>query len=198
MVFSVKIMRLSKHIFVDPITGEMPPLRPCDHAECGGEGLYPAPQSPGILRRYYWFCLEHIQEYNRRWDYYRDMGPEDIEASREADRLWNRLKSSKQRLNIDAFLYNRQPKPEAENDIPPAWRDLDLPTLQALRESLKILGLSSPRVPFEIIQKTYKALAKKHHPDQQHTTPEDEEKMKDINAAYAVLRRHRVVFGEIR
>jgi hypothetical protein len=189
------VSRLSKRIFIDPITGEAPPARLCDHEGCGAEGLYPAPQSPGALRRYYWFCLPHVQEYNRRWDFYRDMPEEAIEESREDDRLWNRVRSNRASLNIEDFLSNKQPRTPPESDIPPGWRDLDLPTLQALRESLNILGLSNPRVDFETIQKTYKTLAKKHHPDQQHTTSEDEEKMKDINAAYALLRRHRGVFG---
>ncbi|MFM7621741.1 MAG: J domain-containing protein [Alphaproteobacteria bacterium] len=187
--------RLSKRIFIDPITGEAPPIRLCDHEGCTAEGLYPAPRSPEDLRRYHWFCLPHVQEYNRRWDFYRDMPQEAIETSREDDRLWNRLRSSRASLDVEAFLSGKQSRPATESDIPPAWRDLDLPTLQALRESLSILGLSNPRVDFDTIQKTYKALAKKHHPDQQHTTAEDEDKMKDINAAYALLRRHRMVFG---
>ena len=189
------VTRLSKRIFVDPITGEAPPVRLCDHEGCTAEGLYPAPQSPGDLRRYYWFCLSHVQDYNRRWDFYRDMPEDVIETSREDDRLWNRLRSSRASLNVEEFLYTKQPRNPPESDIPAGWRDLDLPTLQALRESLKILGLANPRVDFDTIQKTYKALAKKHHPDQQHTTAEDEEKMKDINAAYAVLRRNRVAVG---
>ncbi|MFM7631397.1 MAG: J domain-containing protein [Alphaproteobacteria bacterium] len=187
--------RLSKRIFIDPITGEAPPIRLCDHEGCTAEGLYPAPRSPEDLRRYHWFCLPHVQEYNRRWDFYRDMPQEAIETSREDDRLWNRLRSSRASLDVEAFLSGKQSRPATESDIPPAWRDLDLPTLQALRESLSILGLSNPRVDFDTIQKTYKALAKKHHPDQQHTTAEDEDKMKDINAAYALMRRHRMVFG---
>ena len=187
--------RLSKRIFIDPITGEAPPVRLCDHEGCMAEGLYPAPQSPGDLRRYYWFCLPHVQAYNRQWDFYRDMPQEAIETSREDDRLWNRLRSGRASLNVESFLYQKQPRPVPDTDIPPRWRDLDLPTLQALRDRLSILGLSNPRVDFDTIQKTYKTLAKQHHPDQQHTTPTDEDRMKDINAAYAVLRRHRGVFG---
>ena len=58
----------------------MPPnIRRCDHPECGEEGKFPAPQSRQKLREYYWFCLDHVRDYNRKWDYYAGMKPEEIE-----------------------------------------------------------------------------------------------------------------------
>lgn len=48
----------------------------------------------------------------------------------------------------------------------------------------------SPNASHEVIEKAYKVLAKKYHPDLQQT-PQDkkiaEEKMKDLNEAYAIL-----------
>ncbi|MDI9350352.1 MAG: hypothetical protein QM537_10175 [Candidatus Symbiobacter sp.] len=62
----------------------------CDHPECHEEGKYPAPQSRDKLRDYYWFCLEHVREYNRKWDYYAGMKPEEIELALVSDMTWNR------------------------------------------------------------------------------------------------------------
>ena len=44
--------------------------RKCDKYGCSKEGHYRAPKSPGNLREYYYFCLEHIREYNKSWDYF--------------------------------------------------------------------------------------------------------------------------------
>ncbi|MCX8506165.1 MAG: molecular chaperone DnaJ [Alphaproteobacteria bacterium] len=69
----------------------MPPnIRRCDHPECGEEGKFPAPQSRQRLREYYWFCLDHVRDYNRKWDYYAGMKPEEIELELISDITWNR------------------------------------------------------------------------------------------------------------
>ena len=35
----------------------------CDHPGCNKRGEYRAPKDRK-LKEYYWFCLEHVQEYN--------------------------------------------------------------------------------------------------------------------------------------
>jgi hypothetical protein len=42
----------------------------CQHAGCGEAALYRAPRSRSNLRDYLWFCLEHVRDYNKRWDYF--------------------------------------------------------------------------------------------------------------------------------
>ena len=69
----------------------MPPnIRRCDHPECEEEGKFPAPQSRQKIREYYWFCLDHVRDYNRKWDYYAGMNPEEIELELISDITWNR------------------------------------------------------------------------------------------------------------
>ena len=45
--------------------------RKCDHEGCNKAGIYRAPKDKK-LKEYYWFCLEHVQEYNAKWNYYAD------------------------------------------------------------------------------------------------------------------------------
>jgi len=33
-------------------------------------------QIPAAAAEYYWFCLEHVREYNQAWDYFKGMNPE--------------------------------------------------------------------------------------------------------------------------
>ena len=67
-----------------------PNFRRCDHHLCEEEGKFPAPQSRHKIREYYWFCLDHVRDYNRKWDYYAGMKPEEIELELISDVTWNR------------------------------------------------------------------------------------------------------------
>ena len=40
----------------------------CDFPGCTKKGEYRAPKDK-TLKDYYWFCLEHVTEYNANWNY---------------------------------------------------------------------------------------------------------------------------------
>src|SRR5258708_20034110 len=54
--------------------------RLCDHPGCAGTGDYRAPRSRDRLDMFYWFCLDHVPDYNARWNYYAGMSASEIEA----------------------------------------------------------------------------------------------------------------------
>ena len=64
--------------------------RPCDHSGCEHLGAYRAPRSRASLRQYYYFCLDHVREYNAAWDYFRGMSATEIERLRRADVVGDR------------------------------------------------------------------------------------------------------------
>ena len=33
-------------------------------------GQYRAPKSPDVLDDYYWFCRDHVREYNLKWNFF--------------------------------------------------------------------------------------------------------------------------------
>ena len=41
----------------------------CDHPGCAAPAIHRAPKARNRLNDYYWFCLDHIREYNRSWNY---------------------------------------------------------------------------------------------------------------------------------
>ncbi len=53
-------------------------IRCCDMPGCNAEAGYRAPKDRS-LGDYYNFCLEHIQEYNRAWDYFSGMSSIEVE-----------------------------------------------------------------------------------------------------------------------
>ena len=65
-------------------------VRVCDAPGCKEEGLYPAPKSRRRVNERYHFCLEHVREYNKAWNYFSGWTEEELEAQNRADRTWER------------------------------------------------------------------------------------------------------------
>ena len=65
------------------------PFRPCDYPGCPECGAYKAPKDRR-LQDYYWFCLKHVQEYNKKWDFLAGLSPDQIEAQLQNDVTWQR------------------------------------------------------------------------------------------------------------
>lgn len=162
----------------------------CDHPGCTRAGEYRAPRSRQELNRYYWFCLDHVRAYNASWDFYKGMSPGQIEAALRADTSWqrptwplgqlggmaDRLEDAIRHDPLGALIGARAPR-AATPDVPPE-----------LREPLSILGLGWP-LTIDELKTRYKQLAKRHHPDANNGDRGAEERLKDINLAYAMIRK---------
>ena len=59
-------------------------------AGCLHEGEFRAPRGRNELHSYYWFCLDHVREYNASWNYYAGMTEAEVEAAIRADTTWQR------------------------------------------------------------------------------------------------------------
>ena len=155
-------------------------VRLCDNPGCQLEGEFKAPKSPHNLREYFWFCLEHVREYNKSWDFYKDMPPEEIEKSRISAMTWDRptwpMGWHKLDLNFTfaADLDSARPKPQR---VP-----------KELKDALSELNLPFPTT-WDEVKKQYKKLVKDHHPDKHGGSKDAEDKLKKINQAYAVLKK---------
>ena len=177
-----------------PEEPEAPP-RPCEHPGCLLAGEYRAPRDRMHLNQYRWFCLEHVRAYNRAWDYYKGMGPSEIEQELRADSGWQRPTWPLGRLggfNPFESEYVRDPLGVLrDTPLHKARRDKipkrDEPPAE-LRAALDVLGLGWP-LDSETLRARWKELAKRHHPDANGGDRQAEERLKDINRAYSLLRR---------
>jgi DnaJ domain len=167
------------------------PGRHCDSPGCTELGEYRAPKSRTNLSDYHWFCLEHVRAYNSAWDFYKGMSPAEMEANLRADSSWQRpswplghLGSTawdedvlRDPLHILAAGRVNQARHVPEGERAPA----------ELREPLATLGLSWPTT-MDVVKSRYKELAKRHHPDANGGSRDAEERLKNINIAYARVR----------
>ena len=46
-------------------------FKKCDSYKCNEKGEYRAPKSRIRLNEYFFFCLNHVKEYNKSWDFYK-------------------------------------------------------------------------------------------------------------------------------
>ncbi len=173
-----------RHFAPDPAA----PAAKCDMPGCDHSAAYRAPKSRDALREYWWFCLDHVRQYNARWDFYKGMSAEAIEQELRRDAGWQRPTWPLGRLGggqastddledaIDGFVHSAS-----------APRSPRLGTPPELRQPLEILGLDWP-TDVATAKSRYKSLAKQHHPDANGGDRAAEERLKQINLAYATLR----------
>lgn len=164
---------------------------------CDQPAGYRAPMSRDNLREYRWFCLQHVRDYNARWDYYRGMTPGQIEAHLRADVSWNRPSwrlgaiggKAAQALDEERILDPLGLLRGGDAGRPHGRRHAADPRPEALRQPLEALGLSWP-VSMEQLKSRYKDLARRNHPDANGGDRDAEERLKTINVAYTALRAH--------
>lgn len=176
-----------------PVTDEAgEPPRRCDQQGCAEPGLFRAPRDR-TLSGFHWFCLPHVRAYNASWDFYKGMGPSEIEAALRADTAWQRPSWPLGRLGgasrFEADLL-RDPLGILRNEAPTQRRRAREATEPPpeLRAALDLLGLGWPLDQVEL-RARYKELAKRYHPDATGGDRSAEERLKDINRAYSLLKR---------
>ena len=50
----------------------------CEFPDCKEAGLYRAPKSSELLDEFFWFCKEHIREYNLKWNFFQGTSDDDF------------------------------------------------------------------------------------------------------------------------
>ena len=166
----------------------------CDNANCTNLGEYKAPKSRSQLNVYYFFCLNHVKEYNKSWNFYKGLSVDQIELSMRKDTVWDRpswpLKGNPSKVmdQLNEFLSNDYSLFEKDKEIRDFLKNkmIDEDLTNEEHQSLEILELKIP-INVEEIKKKYKKLVKIFHPDVNANNKKAEKKFKEITEAYRVL-----------
>lgn len=169
-----------------------PRQRCCDMPDCNEVGEYRAPKDRA-LSDYYWFCLPHVQEYNKAWNYFSGMSMADVEDYINTASVWDRptrrydsMAAATEALKQKAwqtYHFTDEPPPREKPQ-----EKFNTPSRQTPEfEALALMGLEPP-VTLAKVKARYKILAKKYHPDHNGPNPEAEELLKRINMAYTILK----------
>jgi len=163
--------------------------RLCDAPGCETLGEFRAPRDRSRLRDYFWFCLTHVRAYNQAWDYYRGMSAEEIEQNVREDTSWQRPTWPLGRIGSGKVAPDMMKDPLGIlADMPPPQRKTRKEAPPELRAALDVMGLGWP-IDEDGLRTRYKDLAKRHHPDTTGGDKQAEERFKDINRAYSLLRK---------
>lgn len=178
----------------------------CEWPECRSKGEHKAPRSRERLREYRWFCLDHVREYNKRWNFLEGMSDDEVEATLRHDTVWNRPSWPIGNNDDGVKPKKRGPKPGiGPFGIDPEYfidgfglfdNDagiIDKPGPDApTRAALATFGLDLP-ISEDALKSKYKELVKKHHPDANVGKQDAGEKFKEIKEAYETLRQFLVL-----
>src|ERR1700761_2559514 len=170
--------------------GAAPHQRCCEAPGCRRGGDYRAPRARDRLDEDRWFCLEHVREYNKKWDYFAGLDAGAMEEPIRADTAGRRPVwplggrggngpriHDPLDLSHEAGLEEKpRPKMDGSEQLTPAERT-----------AMDVLELSWPLTRADV-KSRYKELVKIHHPDANGGARAAEEKFKEINAAYSTLR----------
>jgi hypothetical protein len=179
-------------------------IRGCDRPGCAGEGVHRAPRSRDRLNEYFWFCLDHVREYNASWNYYEGMSEEEVEASVRSDTTWQRPtwplggRFSESRRTGPLGGGYRYWRANIRDDFGffgdggeahPGGKDG--PRREAQNEETEALAVMELEAPLTLaeLKARYKSLVKQHHPDANGGDKAAEERLKVINRAYSTLKK---------
>ena len=173
----------------------------CDFPGCHRDGLYKAPKGPRQLRDYYYFCLEHVREYNRSWNFNEGLNEEELEQMIRRSTTWERPSwpFGARQAGLSSLLNNeirdvfglfegndiRYQKRQENKERQFFYSHLDPNQIKAL----SVMGLALP-IELEELKSKYKDLVKLNHPDRNGGDKEAEERLKLINEAYTTLKQY--------
>ena len=142
-------------------------VRLCDREGCSELGDRPAPKAPNMPDRWY-FCEAHAAEYNKGWNYFAGLSPEEA-ARREAEDA----------RGAAGFRQSAQWKWAGPGDGTRSRDEM---------RALDALELESD-ADFTAIKAAHRRLVKETHPDANPGNADAAKRFKQIQAAYDVLRR---------
>ena len=161
----------------------------CDWPGCPDEGLHRAPKSRDQLNAYHLFCLAHVRQYNKGWNYYTGMSDAEVEADVRWDTVWHRpswpLGGSIAPEDVIAQMGAFGPDWDQSGG---SQKRPGSTAKQGARETwaVAVFGLSGP-VNSDTVKSRYKELVKQHHPDTNGGDKDSEERIKQINEAYQII-----------
>jgi DnaJ-class molecular chaperone with C-terminal Zn finger domain len=202
-----KGMKLNSKYFekirIRPDPSTQPRQRPCQWDGCDGEGAYRAPVGREREGEYFFFCFDHVREYNKNYNYF--SGLKDSEIARfQKEALTGHRPTWKFGSNAggqaapdfapfrsgNAGHFRRIGDPfnlfSNHGYYQQARAGRMVKPLEA--KALETLGLDAKATGAEI-KARYKQLVKLHHPDANGGDRRSEARLRDVLQAYRLLKQ---------
>lgn len=179
----------------------------CEWKGCTEAGLYPAPKGRGREGQYYRFCLDHVRQYNKSYNYFEGLSDEAMAQHLKDDVIGHRPTwgmgerssgdSARSRSNAEAAkayayafgvhdpfdLFREDTRAQTASQHTNNGR----PLMKAERKCLRQLNLEVGASKKEI-RSRFKELVMRHHPDHNGGDRSTEDKLREAIQAYNYLR----------
>lgn len=184
-------------IRVKPASAEKaaPQIAQCEWPDCPRPAKHKAPMGRGNEGKFHNYCTQHVQEYNKTYNYFQGMKDDDVLGFQKDARTghrptWKLGQNSYANINgMRRKAINMAKDPfnlNAVKDVMgmhPSGR----PLRATERKALQALGLDDKAAPDEV-KSQYKKLVKRLHPDANGGSRANEDTLKAVIQAYDVLR----------
>ena len=162
----------------------------CDWDNCNEQGSYKAPIERDNSRKYRLLCLEHVKIFNKKWNYFANMNDQEIEYFVKSDLTWHKsTKSFGSSENFFNILCNNALEDKLNIFKSSGFKEFKKTKFTDTdRDALDIMDLKYD-TKWEEIQKKFKYLVKKYHPDKNLGSKKYEDKLKKITLAYSQLKK---------
>ena len=156
------------------------------------EASYKAPSSPDELNNYIWFCLRHIKDYNKKWNFFSNMSADEIEEFLENDIIGHR-KTKKIGAHNNKYFKDVS---KISESIFASFKRLDKSTISPnlisskYLNALAVIGINNKDVTLEEIKKKFKKIVKELHPDTVGENKNNTEKLTKVLEAYKTLKEY--------
>lgn len=170
----------------------------CQWAGCENPGGHKAPAGRSRDGEYLWFCIDHVREYNKNYNYFSGLSDDEIAKFQKNAQVGERptWKMGTARpgattapifsdMKSGSARALRMRNPEAYSEMLNAKPVRRLKPLES--KAIRTLGLEQTATSDEI-KVQYKALVKKHHPDANGGDRTSEERFRDVVQAYQLLK----------
>ncbi len=170
----------------------------CQWAGCEKPGTHKAPAGRDREGQYLHFCIDHVREYNKNYNYFSGLGDDEIAKFQKDALTGNRptWKMGTQRMDANAtapvFSDMKSGSARSMRMRDPNWRaNAAIPLVRKLKpleaKAMSTLGLKASATA-EDIKTQYKARVKKHHPDANGGDRASEERFREVVQAYQLLK----------
>ncbi len=170
----------------------------CEWPGCNGAGSHRAPKGRGRDGQYLLFCIDHVRQYNKSYNYFDGMDDDAVidyqKSARTGHRPTWRVGASGGPNEADENQDIRNARPQQFADAFGFFSDMDFTPAQprrtvrnAERRALASMSLDETATPEEV-KAQYKLLVKRHHPDANGGRRESEDKLREVIQAYDYLR----------
>jgi hypothetical protein len=163
---------------------EHPQPTPCADKGCREPGEFRAPAKDGG-EGWRWLCLDHVREFNARYNFFNGMTPDEIAAAQSPHPSWERrtrpfaTNTTAQDFADPHGLFRKAQRPRTASGRPLETAD---------SKALAILGLDE-KAALKDIRRRYTELVRRYHPDRNGGDRSHEGKLQDVIQAYTHLRK---------